>query len=104
MLAMRIEIGLGHRIGVQPSVGQAGLARLGPTAGQTAIEHEMHHVDVFGRQLARNANFGIENGTDCAKALTLAVAPVKKIDPRPCASMRFAAAWAVKKPAKAVVR
>ena len=45
--------GLGHGIGIEPAVGGAGLGWFGPAARQTAVEHEVHHVDVLRRQLAR---------------------------------------------------
>ena len=54
--------------------------------------------------MPRNANLPIAKAVEPAMPLTLAVAPVSRIVPWPWTCMRFAAAWATRKPPKAVTR
>jgi hypothetical protein len=107
MLAQHVDIGLGDCVRIEGAVrlvGRIGVSR----AAHAAINNEMGDVNALGPQLARRAlrqsaqSFPMAKAEESANPLTLAVAPVSRMAPRPRGTMRFAACWVTRKPPKGI--
>src|SRR5690242_5098604 len=99
VLAMDGEIGLGDRVRGQPAILRLGLLS-GRGRSNGAIDDEMRDVDVLRRQFTGHglgqpaqAEFWHGKTGGAANPFTLAVAPVKRIEPDPRATRRRAACW-----------